>query len=560
MTASALTILIVGGYGTFGGRLAHLLADDPRLRLLIGGRSLDKAKALIGRLPRGAQTVPVIVDRDTITAETIRGLGAGLLVDATGPFQGYGEDPFRLVRETIDAGVNYLDLADSSDFVAGIAAFEMAAREKGLFVLSGVSSFPVLSVAALRELAQGMTSITDLAGGIAPSPQAGIGSNVVRAILSYAGRPIAIMRDGRVDDAYALTESRRYTIAAPGGLPLHNIRFSLIDVPELMLLPIAQPGLRSVWMGAGTRPEILLRLLNLLAWLVRLRLLPSLGRLAGLAHWMMGLLNWGEHRGGMFIAVTGMRDGLEIRRSWHLVAEGDDGPFIPSMAVAIIVRKLLDGVAPAPGARPAIDALSLADYETMFKSKRMRWGVHEDAPKAATPLYQSMLGNAWHRLPEAVRQLHDWRGQQVVSGRADVIAGTGWLARMMHRVMGFPLAGKDVPVSVTFSERDGVETWTRDFAGRRFSSDQSAGSGRLERLIVERFGPVRVALAVLADETGLDLVIRSWTLFGVPMLLALGPTTEAREHEANGHFNFDVSIGHRLTGLIVRYRGWLSRT
>jgi saccharopine dehydrogenase-like NADP-dependent oxidoreductase len=554
-----LTVLIVGGYGTFGGRLAALLAEDTRLRLLIGGRSLDKAGALIARLPKGAELVPVIFDRDSGTAGAIRALGVDVLVDATGPFQNYGDDPFRLVRETIAARAHYLDLADSSAFVAGIAQFDAAAREQGVFVLSGVSSFPVLSVAAMRELTRGMSCVTSLTGGIAPSPRAGIGGNVVQAIMSYAGQSIQLTRDGRTTTASALTESTRYTIAPPGGLPLRNTRFSLIDVPELMLLSAAQPGLQSVWMGGGTRPEILLRALNLLAWLVRLRLLPSVGWLAGFGHWLMSRMHWGEHRGGMFVEVAGTRDGATLKRSWHLVAEGDDGPFIPSMAIAIIVGKLLDGTQPAIGARPALDALSLADYEALFRSKNMAWGMWEDGPEPDGPLYREVLGEAWERLPGAVRCLHDWRGGQVVAGEADVIIGSGWLARIVHRVMGFPAAGQGVPVSVNFSERDGVETWTRDFAGRRFSSDQSAGIGRNERLIVERFGPVRVALAVLGDETGLRLVIRSWTLFGMPLPLALGPTTEAREHEADGRFYFDVSIGHRLTGLIVRYRGWLIR-
>lgn len=42
MTA-ALTILIVGGYGIFGGRIVALLEDEPQLTLLVGGRSLAKA-------------------------------------------------------------------------------------------------------------------------------------------------------------------------------------------------------------------------------------------------------------------------------------------------------------------------------------------------------------------------------------------------------------------------------------------------------------------------------------------------------------------------------------
>jgi len=34
-----LTILIVGGYGTFGGRLAQLLAEQAELTLIIAGRA-----------------------------------------------------------------------------------------------------------------------------------------------------------------------------------------------------------------------------------------------------------------------------------------------------------------------------------------------------------------------------------------------------------------------------------------------------------------------------------------------------------------------------------------
>ena len=125
----------------------------------------------------------------------------------------------------------------------------------------------------------------------------------------------------------------RYTIAPPGRLPLYPIRFSLVDVPDLQVLPELWPGLRSVWMGAGPVPEIWHRALNALAWLVRLRLLPSLSPFAALMYRTINVLSWGEHRGGMFVAVGGTGpDGERIERSWHLLAEGDDGPLIPSMA------------------------------------------------------------------------------------------------------------------------------------------------------------------------------------------------------------------------------------
>src|SRR6185369_3921756 len=108
-------------------------------------------------------------------------------------------------------------------------------------------------------------------------------------------------------------------------LPLANNLFSLVDVPDLQVLPELWPGLDSIWMGAGPVPEILHRMLIGMAWLVRLHLLPSLLPFASLFHFVINILRWGDHRGGMFVLVKGLdRDGKKIERSWHLVAEGND--------------------------------------------------------------------------------------------------------------------------------------------------------------------------------------------------------------------------------------------
>ena len=71
-------------------------------------------------------------------------------------------------------GIDYLDLADGSDFVKGIAQFDAAAKARGVCILSAVSSFPVLTAAVVRRLTRGMTRLDRVTGGIAPSPYAGI--------------------------------------------------------------------------------------------------------------------------------------------------------------------------------------------------------------------------------------------------------------------------------------------------------------------------------------------------------------------------------------------------
>src|SRR5262249_2711571 len=155
----------------------------------------------------------------------------------------------------------------------------------------------------------------------------------------------------------------------------------------------------------GPVPAILHRALNGLAWLVRLRLVPSLAPLAGLFHRVINRLRWGEDRGGMFVSVVGSTGaGKMIARSWDLLAEGDDGPLIPSMAAAAIIRRCLDRLPPVPGARPAATDLELADYASLFADRDICTGVRETAPgDDRQPLYRRLLGDAWNFLPEPLR-------------------------------------------------------------------------------------------------------------------------------------------------------------
>jgi hypothetical protein len=549
-----LRVLILGGYGTFGGRLAKLLAPDARLTLLIAGRSKEQAAAFCAALTAKAMLLPLAFDRDKDVASQLQSADADIVVDATGPFQAYGADPYRVVEASIALGVNYIDLADGSAFVSGIAQFDERAQQRGIFVLSGGSSFPVLTVAVARTLADGLQSVETITAGIAPSPYAGVGLNVIRAIASYAGKNVALVRNGRPAQGNALTETLRYTIGPPGRLPLRNIRFSLVDVPDLHVLPAQWPELQSVWIGAGPVPEVLHRALNLLAWTVRLGIIPTLAPLAPLFHRAINTLRWGEHRGGMFVSLTGFTaDGARHERSWHLLAEGDDGPLIPSMTAAAIIQHCLDGRHPAPGARAA--ELTLADYAPLFSGRAIQTGFRH-APIG--PLYRRVLGDAWSTLPPELQAMHDVTSSQTVHGRAIAERGTGLISRVVGALFGFPRAGREVPVSVTFTATPRCETWRRTFDRRSFTSVQSEGTGRNERLLVERFGPFRFGLAVVLSDERLNLVVRTWDFLGMPLPLWLAPGGEAYEYAEDGLFHFHVEINHWLTGLIVRYHGWLA--
>jgi hypothetical protein len=239
-----------------------------------------------------------------------------------------------------------------------------------------------------------------------------------------------------------------------------------------------------------------------------------------------------------------------------MIAEGDDGPFIPSMAAEAIIRHCVAGRPPAAGARPATRDLELSDYELLFARRRIYTGVRNSVP-AAAPLYRRILGDAFDTMPAPWRAMHDFKDGLTAGGIACVDRGTGLLARLVAGMLGLPRAGDNVPVKVTFTARRGVEIWRRQFADRSFVSTQDQGRGRFEHLLCERFGPLRFGLALVTENERMLLIVRRWSIFGVPLPRAWAPVSTAYEFVGEARFNYHVEVGHPLTGLIVRYRGWL---
>ena len=61
-----MKILIIGGYGVFGGRLVELLADIVDLEIIVCGRNLSKAQAFCTAV-KGQSTIRALeLDRNDI--------------------------------------------------------------------------------------------------------------------------------------------------------------------------------------------------------------------------------------------------------------------------------------------------------------------------------------------------------------------------------------------------------------------------------------------------------------------------------------------------------------
>ena len=122
-----MKVLILGGYGVFGGRLARLLLQDG-IEVIVAGRDAAKAAAFTRQYGGSPLFIGIAKDLSPIAEAA-----PALVVDAAGPFQAYRGDPYRVARFCIGRKINYLDFSDDATFTVGISALNEAAIEARLF-------------------------------------------------------------------------------------------------------------------------------------------------------------------------------------------------------------------------------------------------------------------------------------------------------------------------------------------------------------------------------------------------------------------------------------------
>lgn len=264
-------VIVLGGTGIFGGRIARALAATEGLDVCIAGRDPVRGQALAREI--GAGFLRVDLDEEHALTKALD--DCALLVHAAGPFQGRD---YSVARACIERGVAYLDLADAREFVCGIGTLDAAARERGIFVGSGASSVPTITHALTSEIAGEFSTLDVLDIALSPGNQNPRGAATIGAVLGMLGTPVRVW----IEDAWQTRTcwGDRKRLEFPAHVGWREV-FNC-SVPDLDLFPEAF-GARTVRFRAGMELQGFNLVLRGLAALRRLRLLPSLERLAPLA-------------------------------------------------------------------------------------------------------------------------------------------------------------------------------------------------------------------------------------------------------------------------------------
>lgn len=549
------SVLLIGATGAFGERLAEGLIRVG-ISVVALARDAKRLASLAQRLGTECTTVPCdsgAIDAAVLTRLRQRHPRLFALADASGPFQ---DQDLHLARACIAAGLHYVDLADARDFVARIPSLDAEARTANLAMLSGASSTPALSHAALDVLTEGARAIISVDVSIAPGNRAPRGLSVVQSILSTVDQPIRLYHGGRwtTRPGWSLNTA----IALPG---IGKRQVALCDTPDLDLLVARYHPKADALFRAGLELSLLHRGVQALGLLVRFGVVRSLLPLASMLRLLADTVRWfGTDQGGMRVeAFLIGGDGVLRRKAWTLTVGAGDGPYIPTLPALAALKMLADDRLAWRGASACTGIVPYAAIADEFRGFAIATDIH--VTPAPAPLFRRLLGDDFARLPAALRDAHDVQGFLALEGRADAAGPDNWLGGCIARLFRLPLAGKDLPVCVEMrGHADGSESWTRIYPGVTMRSTlRNSDPATLQ--VDEVFGPIAVRLQWRVTSDGLSLRTIGARLFNFPLPRFLLPRSDARETvDANGMFHFDVPIMLPLIGRIVHYRGYLKPT
>jgi Domain of unknown function (DUF4166)/Saccharopine dehydrogenase NADP binding domain len=550
-------ILIIGATGVFGHRLAAHLARIEGLELVLTSRSPARSEELVCALRQNpdikAILTPTVLDHSKGLPEALARIAPWLVIDCSGPFQSMGHD---VPKAALQAGAHCIDLADARGYILGFGpALDDLAKSKGLVALTGASSSPAISAAAVEALTQNWRRIDTIDIAITPAGRTEVGEAVTAAVLSYAGTPVPVWREGRLQKTSGWASSQRLAIPGLGKrnvAPVETVDAELLSQHHVVTSRIAFfAGLESPFEHWGMVVLARLRQWGILKSLTGL--LPLLVRARKLTRIPTG------ETGAMVVRIRGVNaEGCWSQAQWSLLALNGDGPHVPILPAAAAVRALLAGKL-APGARPAAHVFDLAtiDAELAPYAITTRQDVIVHPP--ASLMERAIGEDAYRLLPQALRAFHDADAPPVWSGRADIEQGRGLVTRLVGAIVGLPRGGSDIPVTVSVDREVAgsrlTETWTRNFGGQRFSSiistDTKAGA-------TERFGPLTFNLGLVARDSDMHFPITGWRIGPLRLPAFLAPRSQAREYvDDQGRFRFDVRMSLPLFGLLAHYRGWL---
>lgn len=203
-------ILIAGGYGVVGQRIAADLAPD--YPVIVAGRRLGLAKATAAAIGYGASGRELDVTVDASIAAALEGIGTVVsCID---------QSQRRLLHAAIDRGLRYTDITPHLVELGRGAAYEeigSSAQASGARVVLGTGIVPGISNVTVRAVAQMLGGADTIETSLLLSASDATGPASFDYFLQELTMPFEVHVDGADRPAHAFSDPRVIEFPSPFG-------------------------------------------------------------------------------------------------------------------------------------------------------------------------------------------------------------------------------------------------------------------------------------------------------------------------------------------------------
>lgn len=338
-----MKVLIIGGRGALGRRIAKTLAADSGLELVLAGRDADAARATAE--PLGATFARLDVADSGSWSSVLDGVG--VVVDASA----FAGRDHALVRASLDAGAHWLDLSANRAWVGGIGELDDLARERERVALAGAGFFCAGLDALARAAAAPMVRTNEVLVGIAPGGRGRYGPATAAEWLGAHRGPVRMLIGGEWTEREFFGDARFFEHPEPLGAQ-RSFNLDCADLELFTERPVRASSVRVSLSFQGT---------------LRNRVAERIFRGAARPDPLASARRWATWGGSPDVAgVTMVARGLNDKRlpvEARVSIQGSNPePVVETAPAVALVRQLAAGEGPEPGAGPCVGAVDEAAF------------------------------------------------------------------------------------------------------------------------------------------------------------------------------------------------------
>jgi saccharopine dehydrogenase-like NADP-dependent oxidoreductase len=343
------TILILGGYGHTGQPLARLLLQETGVRLLLAGRSLEKAQTAAEECNRdypGERAAGISVDASDRAGleHAFQGINLVVVASSTARYA------LEVASAALAAGIDYFDVQYSSRKIAALQTLSAEIEKDGLCFITDGGFHPGLPAALVRYAAGSFDSLQSaLVGSVIKEDWARLNlpDETVQELLEEINdfQPL-VFNDGiwKKIGMFGMEGYLRMNFGREFGRQYCAAMF----LEEMRTLPEMYPSLRETGFFVGGFNSITDWVVMPLAMLAN-KAFPQKGLrpMAKLTKWCLETFSRPPFGTMLKVEAQGMKDGLA--KKLQITLYHPDGYLFTAIPVAACLLQYLDGTSRKPG-------------------------------------------------------------------------------------------------------------------------------------------------------------------------------------------------------------------